>query len=85
MSSCKNSMIRILITGATGFVGCRLLKLLEAYEYEVCVLCRQPRPGYETVVCDLQSEVIPKDALKGIDTVFHLAGFAHDLADATKV
>ena len=78
-------MIRILITGATGFVGCRLLKLLEAYEYEVCVLCRQPHPDYETLVCDLQSEVIPKDALTGIDTVFHLAGFAHDLGDATKV
>lgn len=78
-------MIRIFVTGAKGFIGCRLLKFLEAYDYEICVLCRQPHPDYETVVCDLQSEVIPKDALKGIDTVFHLAGFAHNLGDASKV
>ena len=78
-------MTRILITGAMGFIGCRLLKFLEAYEYEIYVLCRQPHPDYETVVCDLHSDVIPKDALKGINTVFHLAGFAHDLGDASKV
>ena len=81
----KNSMMRILITGATGFVGRRLLTLLEAYEYEICVLSRKPHPVYETVVCDLQSKVIPEDALTGIDTVFHLAGFTHDLRDASKV
>ena len=77
--------MRILITGATGFVGRRLLTLLEAYEYEICVLSRKPHPVYETVVCDLQSKVIPEDALTGIDTVFHLAGFTHDLRDASKV
>jgi nucleoside-diphosphate-sugar epimerase len=37
------------------------------------------------VVCDLQSELIPEDAFDGVDTVFHLAGFADDLGDASKV
>jgi nucleoside-diphosphate-sugar epimerase len=71
-----------LITGATGFIGQRLLRLgLE----EIRILSRRPHPHYETVVCDLQSEKIPDDALSGITTVFHLAGFAHDLRDASKV
>ena len=49
------------------------------------VLSRIKKIDYETIVCDLQSDVIPHDALDGIDTVFHLAGFAHDMNDATKI
>jgi nucleoside-diphosphate-sugar epimerase len=37
------------------------------------------------VICNLKSEVIPDDALNGVDTVFHLAGFAHDLRDADTI
>ena len=77
--------MKILITGATGFVGRRLISFLESFEYEICVLLRQIHPDYETVVCDLQSDVIPEDALNGVDKVFHLAGLAHDLGDASKV
>ena len=78
-------MKRFLITGATGFVGHRLLKLIKSSKFEVRTLSRKPHPNYETVICNLQSEVIPEDALTGIDTVFHLAGFAHDVGDANKV
>ena len=78
-------MKRFFITGATGFVGHRLLNLMKSSEFEVRTLSRKPHPNYETVICNLQSEVIPEDALTGIDTVFHLAGFAHDLGDANKV
>ena len=34
---------------------------------------------YETFICNLGSEKIPYDALDSIDTVFHLAGLAHDI------
>ena len=37
------------------------------------------------MVCDLQFEAIPEDGLDGVDTVFHLAGFTHDLRDASKL
>ena len=37
------------------------------------------------MVCDLQREVIPEGALEGVDTVFHLAGFSHDLRDASEL
>jgi len=70
------------ITGATGFIGKRLLR---AGLSEVRILSRQPHPMYETVVCDLRSVEIPVDTLDGVDTVFHLAGFAHDLRDASEL
>jgi len=73
------------VTGATGFIGQRLLVGLEATGEGVRILSRNPHPDYETVVCDLQYEAIPEDGLDGVDTVFHLAGFTHDLRDASKL
>ena len=37
------------------------------------------------MICDLKKDLIPIDALFGINTLFHLAGFAHDMRDANKV
>jgi UDP-glucose 4-epimerase len=75
-------MKNILISGATGFIGQRLVGAVDA---NIRVLSRKKQSDYETVVCDLKSEVIPDNALDGVNTVFHLAGFAHDLSDATKI
>jgi len=75
-------MKNILISGATGFIGERLVGAVDA---NIRVLSRKKQSNYETVVCDLKSEVIPNNALDGVNTVFHLAGFAHDLSDATKI
>ena len=70
------------VTGSTGFIGQRLVRAIDA---NIRVLSREKQLDYETVVCDLKSELIPDNALVGVDTVFHLAGFAHDLRDATKI
>ena len=78
-------MTSILVTGATGFVGGKLLKLLEEYENKIYVLSRRQHPDYETIICDLSQKQIPASAIVLVDTVFHLAGFAHDLRDASKV
>jgi len=78
-------MDRILITGATGFVGQRLLKLFESYEHKTQILSRQSHPDYETIVCDLGEKYIPSSALESVDTVFHLAGYAHDLSYSSNV
>lgn len=75
-------MKNILISGATGFIGERLVGAVDA---NIRVLSRKKQSNYETVVCDLKAEVIPNNALDGVDTVFHLAGFAHDLSDATTI
>jgi len=72
----------ILITGGTGFIGGHLISAVDG---NVKILSRNQCSDYMTVVCDLKSEVIPDNALYGVGTVFHLAGFAHDLSDATKI
>jgi nucleoside-diphosphate-sugar epimerase len=80
----------VFITGTTGFIGKQLLGSgLRCCTYleplEIRILSREPHPDYETVVCDLQSEQVPKDALFGIDTIFHLAGVAHDQRDGAEI
>ncbi len=71
-------MKKIFITGASGFVGQKLVSAINTKKNTLRVLSRSNLPGIETVVCDLQSGNIPDDTLKGVDTVFHLAGIAHD-------
>jgi UDP-glucose 4-epimerase len=75
-------MKNILISGATGFIGQRLVGALDA---NIRVLSREKQPDYETVVCDFEKEDIPKSALVLIDTIFHIAGFTHDMRNADKI
>ena len=78
-------MTRYLVTGSTGFIGNRLLGLLKTINCDVRLLARSKVDNYETVVCNLGKDRIPKHTLESIDTVFHLAGFAHDMQDPSKV
>ncbi|MDC3262041.1 NAD-dependent epimerase/dehydratase family protein [Candidatus Pseudothioglobus singularis] len=71
-----------LITGATGFIGRRLINAVDG---EIRVLSRSGHSDLETVICDLQSSIISDNALVSIDTVFHLAGFTHDMRDPSKI
>ena len=75
------------ITGAGGFIGSRLLKFLgdNAGFERLTVLSRSPLPTCKTVISDLQSGEIPSYALENIDTIYHLAGYSHDLQDAELV
>ena len=68
------------VTGATGFVGQRLLPKIEG---KIKILSRKPHPELETVVCDLVTEQIPKTALTDVYTLFHLAGYTHDTRDGS--
>ena len=70
--------MRALVTGATGFVGPRLLRMLD----KPVVLTRNPVRA-EASIGHLVGSIVawnplqgppPASALEGIDTVFHLAG-----------
>ena len=73
------------VTGGSGFIGQRLTVALKQLDGEIRVLSRAKHPDYDTIICDFQSEVIPDHALNNVNTVFHLAGFTHDMRDASKI
>lgn len=68
--------MRALITGATGFIGQRLLEQIA----EPVVLSRHPEsvrrllPGAEVFAWDPTAGLPPPEAFRGVEAVFHLAG-----------
>lgn len=69
----------ILVTGGTGNIGSRVVPLLRAAGRAVRILSRHPRagePGVEHVGGDTVSGDGLPAALRGVDTVLHLAGGA---------
>ena len=72
-------MKKYLITGDSGFVGKHLIRLLSTHQCDIRVIARKKNHEYETFICNLGSEKIPYAALESVDTVFHLAGLAHDV------
>ena len=75
------------ITGSSGFIGSRLLTCLSNESDNIRLLVRSidANSQYEQVKCDLESGYIPTDCFSGVSTVFHLAGFAHDMRTSKNV
>lgn len=73
-----------LVSGGTGFIGQRLISALNKNKVEVRLLSRS-KINKNTIVCDLIKDNIPDDALIGVDKVFHLAGFTHDVRNENKI
>lgn len=74
---------RILVTGATGFIGMELARHLSSEGLRPRLLIR--RPDRAVLLRDLDAEIIPGDledlaslerAVRGVDTVIHLGGRA---------
>jgi uncharacterized protein YbjT (DUF2867 family) len=72
--------MRIFLTGATGYVGGRLLKTLESRGYQVCCLARKPEFLRDKAAAatkirkgDLLDERSLEEAMAGCDTAYYLA------------
>ncbi|TKC13214.1 TIGR01777 family protein [Pedobacter polaris] len=67
---------KILITGATGLVGRKLISALQALGHEIAILTRKQIAidGVKVYLWDVYNQTMDVNALNGIDTVIHLAG-----------
>ncbi len=70
---------KILITGASGYIGGRLVRELNARGYSIRLMVRgdsedyrEQWPGLEIIDCDALDPAKVDDALKDIDTVYYL-------------
>ncbi|MDP3468202.1 MAG: TIGR01777 family oxidoreductase [Daejeonella sp.] len=66
----------ILITGASGLIGTRLIKNLLEKGHKVSILSRQSSgiKGITVFNWDVERQLIDLNAFDGIDTIIHLAG-----------
>jgi len=74
--------MKLLLTGAGGFLGSVLLQMMNAGSFQVRALYRMlptPRPpgDIEFLFGDLCDESLCKQSCAGIDIIVHLAGQAH--------
>jgi len=65
--------MRVLISGATGFIGSALAAHLRAAGHDVTALTRHPR-GPQDIAWEPASGRIDAERLEGFDAVVHLAG-----------
>lgn len=73
--------MKVLVTGATGFIGSALCNVLKGAGHTVVGLSRNPQRAQRKVSAldkayawDLMREPAPREALEGVDAVVHLAG-----------
>ncbi len=73
-------MTRLLVTGANGFVGGALTEELIARGFDVTAATRRPAniaKARPVVIGEIGPATDWRDALAGVQTLFHLAGVAH--------
>jgi nucleoside-diphosphate-sugar epimerase len=77
----EGSVRKILVTGANGFIGSRVCRLLAASGYTIRVMCRESSdlsllkdiPYTKTIADITKPETLPS-AVTGIDYIIHVAG-----------
>ena len=74
--------MRSLITGSSGFIGSRLCDLLEIEGHEIIKISRKiGQDSTNNLICDLEQDTLEDKLMTGVNNVFHLAGYAHDLSN----
>lgn len=69
--------MKVLVTGATGYIGSRLLHTLQTAGHDVKVLVRNHSDSFEGVEQEVGNLAIPdslENVTQGVEVVFHLGG-----------
>ena len=76
-------MKRVLVTGANGFIGQVLVRILKEKGCSVVAMLRSERVGEwdEVLYGDIRNSISVPASCQPFDTVFHLAGKAHALTE----
>ncbi len=87
MNNTANDRSQILLTGATGYIGGRLLAALEKTSHSVRCLARRPeflrprvKPRTQIVTGDCLNQASLQGAFSGVDTAYYLV---HSMGSAT--
>ena len=73
--------MKALVTGSTGFIGKNLCDHLRSQGFDIRTISRSEDNSKDHHICDLEKDFPHHSIFDGIDYVFHLAGYAHDLSD----
>tara|TARA_B100000686_G_C16798450_1_gene984181 strand:+ start:3231 stop:4127 length:897 start_codon:yes stop_codon:yes gene_type:complete len=74
--------MKAIVTGSSGFIGSRLCHFLDEKDYSVIKIARTEKEDHQVdLICDFETDKLKDGAMVGVDTVFHLAGHAHDVSD----
>ncbi|WP_435927097.1 NAD-dependent epimerase/dehydratase family protein [Dryocola sp. BD613] len=75
--------MKILVTGATGFVGSKLMTALKVKNYEVTGTSRRSLQSMPELINigEISEQTDWSEALHGVDVVIHTAGRAHMMND----
>tara|TARA_X000000950_G_C13920524_1_gene663128 strand:+ start:7926 stop:8825 length:900 start_codon:yes stop_codon:yes gene_type:complete len=71
-------MKRILLTGASGFLGSSLSSSLEKDNYKISKYASKKNLKKKIMGKDFSKEILSKNELRNIDVVIHAAGIAHN-------
>ncbi|MDE1515544.1 SDR family oxidoreductase [Vibrio sp. dsl-7] len=84
MGSNNQTLLKILVTGASGFVGSHVLSVAHNKGYQMIAQSRsqqQYKYAFEQVLLDITPETDWQSALVGIDCVVHCAARVHQMAE----
>lgn len=77
--------MKAIVTGSSGFIGSRLCYFLRQQGHSVIKVSRTAKLNSQTdLICDLETNKLNDGTMLGVNTIFHLAGYAHDLSNPEK-
>jgi nucleoside-diphosphate-sugar epimerase len=73
--------MKVLVTGANGFIGTPLCKSFSEMQYDVIPVVRRPSAIPNSRILEYNNDAKWMECLEGCDSIVHLAGRAHVMQD----